>query len=879
MPNEKVHIYQNSTPPLNLRYSCMFYSILTLAIHHLLSRPLRTGLTVFGVGIGVSAAMAMSVANEEVFRSFEQTVTQVVGTATIQVTATEGLLDELMVIQVRKHPAVESVNPVITLSATIHLPDNESQSFHIQAVDVLEWLGTDTLEFSSADDTDSSLDYLNNPDVLFLHQDTAERLNLKVGDTLGVVVGSRRYEMILGGVFVATQPGQLWDSLAIMDIAAAQTLFDLVGFVDRYDLTTYTQASTQEIIQDLQKTLGPTVSVGRPAQRNQQVERMLRSFQLNLTTLSMVGLFVGVFLVYNAVGFSVVQYRREIGILRALGMFRRQIAWLFMGEAAVIGALGGVFGTVLGVVFAKFLVVLESETVSELYTSVAVGSVELTPALLGGGCVLGLGLSIVGALGPCWEASHTEPARALAPGQYEDTRQNRFGVFTSLAVTLFLLAFGLSRLSPVDGIPVYGYAAAFCLLLACTCLAPLCIHALRGILNLPFKSSFGLEAHLAADQIIRTPGRNSMTLSALMVGIAIMVGVGVMIQSFRATVETWIDQTMLADLIITPQLDVLEASQPGTESFFPESVLQAASAVPGVAAVDPYRQVRIQVDSTTVILVARDFKIHADRSQYLFVDGDSDARLEEALNKKGVIVSEVLARRLNVEVGESLRLPTRQGSQAFPVVGMFYDYATDGGKVVMDRALYEAHWGDASASVLAIYKDPHTTSHELRKQLNSALTPLMPITIIGNQELRTEILEIFDRTFRVTHGLELIAVLVGLLGIANTLLTAIVERQREFATFRALGAGVRQIQGMVFWESLILGAIGAVLGLLAGLLLAALLIFVINKQSFGWTIQFVVAPSTLVGAVTVAALAAIAAAYLPARWVTKGVIAEGLRYE
>ncbi|MDA0738335.1 MAG: FtsX-like permease family protein [Nitrospirae bacterium] len=857
----------------------MFYPILTLAIHHIWSRPWRTGLTVFGVGIGVSAAMAMSVANEEVFRSFEQTVTQVVGTATIQVTATEGLLDEQVVISIRKHPAVVSANPVINISATAILPSGDSQSIRLHAVDVLEWLSADTLKFSSADSQESSLDYLINPDVFFLHQETAKRFNLQVGDALGLVVGNRRYEVTLGGVFDAAQAGQSWDSLAVMDIAAAQTLFDLVGYVDRFDLTTQAGANTQAVIQDLQQTLGPTVSVGRPAQRNQQVERMLRSFQLNLTTLSMVGLFVGVFLVYNAVGFSVVQYRREIGILRALGMFRNQIGLLFLGEAAVVGVLGGALGTILGVFFAKFLVVLESQTVSELYTSVAVGSVELTPALLAAGSVLGLVISILGALGPCWEASHTEPARALAPGQYEDTRQNRYGVFTTVAAALFLLAFGLSSLAPINGIPVYGYAAAFCLLLACTCLAPLCIHALRGIMNLPFKSSLGLSAHLAADQIIRTPGRNSMTLSAMMVGIAIMVGVGVMVQSFRATVETWIDQTMMADLIVTPQLDVLEASQAGKDSHFPESFLLAVSAVPGVAAVDPYRQVRIQVGSSTVILVGRDFHIHADRSQYLFVDGDSDTRLQEALKKNGVILSEVLAKRLEVEVGESLMLPTRQGSHEFPVVGIFYDYATDGGKVVMDRALYKKFWEDASASVLAVYRDPQITAEALRDRLNNALTPLMPITTISNQELRAEILEIFDRTFRVTHGLELIAVVVGLLGIVNTLLTAIVERQREFATFRALGAGVRQIQGMVFWESLILGAIGAVLGLLAGLLLAALLIFVINKQSFGWTIQFVVSPSTLIGAITVAALAAITAAYLPARWVTKGVIAEGLRYE
>lgn len=857
----------------------MFAPLLTLAVHHLLSRPLRTMLTVFGVGIGVSAAIAMSLANEAVFHSFKKTVARVVGNVTIQVSANEGMLDELVVKKIRKHPFVDFVNPVINLSAKVINPKNDSYLLNIQAVDVLEWFGTDTLALPQNNSKDLTLDYLIDSDVLFLQQSTANQLNLKKGDSLTLEVGNRQYQVRLGGVFEANNLGQTWDSLAVMDIAAAQTLFHLVGFVDRYDLTIHHKASVQEVIRDLQRTLGPTMSVGRPAHRNQQVERMLRSFQLNLTTLSMVGLFVGVFLVYNAVGFSVVQYRREIGILRALGMFRRQIAWLFLGEAAVMGVLGGALGTSLGVLFAKFLVVLEEETVTELYASVAVGSVELTPAFLAGGCILGLVLALLGALAPCWEASHTAPVRALAPGQYGDARPNRYGVFTGLAVTLFLIALGLSKLTPVHGIPVYGYAAAFCLLLACTCLSPLGIQLLRGILKHPFRSSTSLGAYLAAGQIIRTPGRTSMTLSALMVGIAIMIGVGVMIQSFRATVETWIDQTMMADLIVTPQLGMLEANQAQRDLYFPEAVQLAVLEVPGVVAVDPYRQTRIQVDSTTAILVARDLRIHAERSRYLFVEQDSDGILERAFKKRGVIVSEVLARRLDLKVGKTLELPTNQGPRNFPVMGIFYDYATDGGKVVMDRTLYQEFWGDVSASVLIVYRDLKTNAKVLRERLKTALTPLMSITIISNRELRAEILEIFDRTFRVTHGLELMAVLVGLLGIANTLLTAIVERQREFATFRAIGAGVRQIQSMVFWESLILGAMGAVLGLLAGVLLATLLIFVINKQSFGWTIQFVVSFSTLFGAVAVAGVAAIVAAYFPARWVTKGVIAEGLRYE
>lgn len=856
----------------------MISPILGLALHHVGSRPLRTLLTILGVGIGISAAVAMSVANGAVFRSFEQTVSRVVGNVSLVVAAVEGRLDEEAVTVIRDHPGVLSANPVITLSGQV-VEAKESRGITIQAVDILEWFNTNSLSFPQQDSRDFQLENLINPDILFLPQEAAERLKVKMGDGLTIRVRGRQFQLRVGGIFQTHHPGSSWDSLAIMDIAAAQTIFDLVGFVDKFEVTTRPHISIQAVLTDLQKALGPSISVGRPAQRNQQVERMLRSFQLNLSTLSMVGLFVGVFLVYNAVGFSVVQYRREIGILRALGLFRWQISALFLGEAVVMGMVGGAVGTVLGMVAAKFLVVLESETVSELYAPVDMGVVAFTPSLFFIGCLLGVGLSLLGALVPCWEASHTAPARALAPGQYEDARQNRYGVFSIFAAMFFFLAFTLSLLGPINGIPVYGYASAFCLLVAFTCFAPLALHLLGGMLRFPARPSFNVAAHLAVDQILRSPGRNSMTLSALMVGIAIMVGVGVMIQSFRATVESWIDQTMMADVIVTPQLDVLEASQAKREAAFPEDIQLAAAQVPGVSAVDPYRQVRIQVGESTVLLVSRDFRLHAERSQYLFVDQDSDEALYKALNQRGVIVSEVLARRLGVEAGDVLPLPTSRGLRDFPVVGIFYDYATDGGKVVMDRGLYQEYWGDTFASVLAVYRDPMITADELRTRLHAVLAPRMPIAIMSNRELREDILEIFDRTFRVTHGLEFIAVCVGLLGIANTLLTTIVERQREFATFRAIGAGVRQVRAMVLWESLILGVIGAVLGLFAGLWLATLLIFVINKQSFGWTIQFVVSPATLLGAMGVAGLAALLAAYLPARWVTKGVIAEGLRYE
>ena len=504
------------------------------------------------------------------------------------------------------------------------------------------------------------------------------------------------------------------------------------------------------------------------------------------------------------------------------------------------------------------------------------GELSFTLPVLLGGCLLGMALSVIGALGPCLEASRTAPALAIAPGQYEATRHHH-GRWTVLAVGVLGLAGLLSLPGPVNGLPIFGYAAAFCVLLGCTLLAPLGIHLL-GLVTF-FKPSSGSMIRLAVDQIVRSSGRNSVTLSAFMVGIAIVVGVGVMVESFRDTVERWIDQTLMADLVVTPHEEGLDADPRENVFLISPETVRRARAVPGVAAVDPYRQVRIQVGSTQAYVAARDLALHAERSRYLFVNGDSSHRLHQAIEEQGVVVSEVLAQRLGVNVGDVLSLPTGVGQKDFPVVGVFYDYATDGGKIVLDRSLYEQWWGDRTATVLAMYLEPNASGQRVRDDLKKALDPLMPVSIISNQELRAHILEIFDRTFRLTYGLEILTVIVGLLGIINTLLTTVVERQREFATFRAIGGSRRQVQGLVVRESLCLGMLGLILGLLGGILLATLLISVINKQSFGWTIHMTIPFKTILEAVLLAGITGLLAGYLPARWATGGTIADGLRYE
>ena len=861
----------------------------TLAFKHLTSRPFRTALTVAGVGVGVAAALAIHLANQTVFESFQRAVTRVVGEATIHVSGAERRIDETLVERIRLHPDVQAVHPYLSQSVTLETRDGNTRTSMVWGLDLLEVLGEETGVRPSSGEEEYSLDPLLSPDAIFVDHELATGLGVARGDPVTVHVGPRRFEATVSRVLTFSDDERQWDFMAVMDIAAAQLQFKRLGQLDGVDLVTAPGISVDRVIQELQAGLGPSVLVSRPSQRDAQVQRMLTSFQLNLTTLSMVGLFVGTFLVYNAVGFSVVQYRREIGILRAIGMVRGHIALLFLGEAIMAGTVGGGLGSVLGSGLAYWLVGLERETVSELYGIATMGELPLTLPVLLGGCVLGMALSVIGALGPCLEASRTAPALAIAPGQYETARLHH-SQWTFLATVVLGLAGLLSLPGPVNGLPVFGYAAGFCVLLGCTLLSPLGIHLLGlAASRMPAfhggnrKSGPGFTpgsmTRLAVDQIARSAGRNSVTLSAFMVGIAIVVGVGVMIESFRDTVEQWIDQTLMADLVVTPHEEGLDADPRKNVFRISPETLRRARAVPGVAAVDPYREVRMQVGGTQAYVAARDLALHAERSRYLFVDGDSSRRLRRAIQEQGVVISEVLAHRLEVNAGDVLSLPTGAGPKDFPVVGVFYDYATDGGKIVLDRSLYEQWWGDRTATVLAVYLEPNVGDQRVRDDLKKALGPLLPVSIISNTELRAHILEIFDRTFRLTYGLEIVTVIVGLLGIINTLLTTVVERQREFATFRAIGGSRRQVQGLVVRESLCLGLLGLVLGLLAGLLLATLLISVINKQSFGWTIHMTLPFKTILEAVLVAGITGLLAGYLPARWATRGTIADGLRYE
>ena len=499
-------------------------------------------------------------------------------------------------------------------------------------------------------------------------------------------------------------------------------------------------------------------------------------------------------------------------------------------------------------------------------------------------------VAVLATIGPTRAAGQLSPVSALAPRAVDVPTPRTHRWVSGFGGTVLLLAgWTFTFPAPVEGIPVFGYAAMLLLLLGFAAIMPLALSLIHwATRHIGRRWPSMMWGMLAAARLDHNVGRSTMTMSALMVGLAITIGVGVMIHSFRDTVEHWIHQTMLADLIVAPTTWLLQGGQglSGTHGTagnaggrMSDDLIDQAMMLVGIDAVDGYREAASTYQHYPIAIVSRDLALHATRSRYLMLDGDGEDVLSRAATSGEVLVSESFFRQFDIGRGGHVSLDTPTGPIEFRVAGVFYDYATDGGKVVMDRVTYERYWRDDSLNALAIYVSPDANAEEVGERFMATLGRAHHLALLSNRDLKRRILNIFDRTFAVTYALELIAILVALLGITNALLASILERRRELAILRSIGGTSRHIRRIFLWESGYLGMIGTVFGCLAGLSLAFVLIRVVNMQSFGWSIQFGFPWVLIGGAMIITFVVSMAAGYVPARLASRVSVARELQYE
>ncbi len=836
---------------------------------------LRLFFPLLGIALGVAVFVAVQVTNISTLRAFGRTVEAIAGRASLEITGRGAPLNEAVLPLVRRLPGVASVAPLILSDVLVQ--EAQGAALLVAGIDVIADRAVRDYSFRWLEGgRQEPLALLTQPGSIILSERFAMRHGLAIGAPMHIYTSQGTQELIVRGFLRPEGAAQaLGGHFAIMDIAAAQVLFDRVGRLDRIDVVPHDAFPLARVQAILQKRLGEGVQVQRPQARNESVEKMLRSFHVNLTALSLIALIVGMFLIYNSTTIAVVQRRRELGILRALGVMRRQIFRLMMGEALGLGILGVLAGIGLGLLLARVSLHLVSPAVSSRYVLEHVNRLTLTWETVLIGVALGLGTTLLSAALPTLEALRISPLAAILQRGVFRTRQAPVRISTCVGLLLLGASYGLCRFPAVGGVAIFGYLACLALVLAVSCLIPLILHGCSHIGRPTLTRWLGVEGLLALDNLLFARRRGTVAMAALLTSFAMMISVVIMIQSFQRTVYIWVEQTLTADLLV-------HQATPGGERgvlSLPHRLRQDLLMIEGVEDADSARAIDLPYSGDLVLLVALDFDVYAKYGAYPLAAGERQDAMRQVLEQDGVLISENFSRRYGLGLGDQLMLHTPKGRHAFPVAGVVIDYSSDRGTITINRRTFTAHWDDTQVDAFGIFLAPGASPEQTAQRIRAHFAERYPLYVLTRGKFKERVLQLVEEPFAVTYALEIIAIVVALLGVTNALYASILERTRELGVLRAVGATQRRIQRIVLIEGGIMGVIGGCCGLVAGILLSLILIYVINRQVFGWTLQVTIPAPFAIVTLLLLVLATIAASYRPARQAARVHLTEAVQYE
>jgi putative ABC transport system permease protein len=868
----------------------------TFILRPLLQQRVRTATTVAGVALGIAVVIAIRLANAASVRGFETALETVAGKTSLEIVGAGAGIDETWLPSLgwlgeygQVSPVIEGTAALVRAGGTAGAGETARRRPPTEAVRIL---GVDMLrdlpfreyrlleaqshfanEIQPAQPALPAQDFLRlltNERSVVITEKLARRAGYRLGGEIRLMIGDRVGAYVVRGLLKDEGPARVLDgNFVLMDIAAAQLAFDRLGRLDRIDLLLPSPDDIHPALVALASRLPPGLRAQRPGRRGEQVETLLAAFHLNLGALSWIAMVVGVFLVYNTVTISVIARREEIGILRALGVSRRQVLGLFLAEAAALAAAGVASGLLLARVLADGALAITSATVSTIYIASAASPPALGWTHVVLAAVIGVPLSLVAAALPALEASRVPPTAAI---RGHDALAMRAGLrrrHVLVPVVLLAGAAWLATLGPVAGGPYLGYLSSLGFVIGAATAVPAIMFGIGRASRAALRRR--VEGLLAHANLAAAIPRVSISMAALTISLSMMVAIAVMIGSFRDTIVYWVGRTLQADLFVGPGI----RPTVGSEQTLSPEVVAAVARHPDVVAVDSFRNVDLVYNGNLIVLGAGNFGVVLARGALLFKSPpDARAALAGAVGRDAVMVSESFATRYGVRDGAILPLATPGGPREFRVAAVYYDYSADRGVVAMDWTTFRRHYGDLPPTGIAAFLEEGADPDRVRTEILGSLDEGYRVFIYTNRDLRNEVLRVFDSTFSITYALELIAVVVAMLGVAGTLLTLVIERRRDLLLLRLAGADRRQVRRMVVIEAAAMGVVSQAVGLAVGFALSLVLIYVINVQSFGWTIQFHVPVAFLVQSSIAVVVATSLAGVYPARRAARLVLTQ-----
>ncbi len=819
-----------------------------LIVRPLLREPLRALLTTLAVALGVAVVAAIDLAGESSTGSFQSSLETLSGSAAYEISAVGGVAERVLGDLARlPYPVLFSAR--IEDYALVG-PHRERVPFF--GVDLI---GDPVAELGDAEFPENIGERLAEPGVL-----VGAALGYEKGGAIEITVNDRTHWLRVAGVLSrGGSETDAQDRFVAMDIAQAQRLLDRIGRIDR--IYVYDAPEDSKWERAVRDTLPAGVAFEPAGARSDGNRRMLRAFRLNLGVLSYIAMIVGAFLIYNTIAVSVVRRRTEIGILRALGASRLMIRSAFLIEGAVFGLAGSAIGIPLGWVLAAGAVEAMGATVNSLYVTSTPGEIRLSLGSVLTAVFCGLGTAVFAAWLPAAEASSASPSATMGRSRIEYDVRLRSGVNSLYAFLCFIGGAALCFVPSWNRIPVAGYGAAILLIAGAAFATPVATDRIMRAAAYRLAKLFGTESFLAARGLAVSLTRTSALVAALATAVAMMVSIGIMVGSFRDTVILWMNHQIGADLYVRP----VGGGGRGFSSTMAPKIADRIQALPEVSAVDRFRSYEITYNTLPATLAFGQVGVHGRRATTRFLEGPAEEKIWASLvSGNSVIVSEPFSQKHDVHAGDRIALPLTGREIEFRVAGVYYDYSGEQGFIIGDRSIFLQYLPDPRPNNLAVYLNPGVDIHRAREYIMEA-TDEYSIFVVTNRMLREQGIAVFDRTFAITYALEAVAIVVAVLGIAGGLLALVIDRRREIGVLRFVGASAKQIRKMVLVQAGLLGMLSNLMGLVLGVGLSFVLIYVINKQSFGWTIQFHWPVGLLIAGLTGIHLFSVLAGLYPAR--------------
>jgi putative ABC transport system permease protein len=847
-----------------------------LAWRRLRRRPLQYILFILGVAIGVAMMVSIDLANGSARRAFALSTDAVTGKTTHRIVGGPTGLDADLYRRIRTETGFSPAAPVV--EGYVAVPELSDQPLRLIGIDPFAEPPFRSYFAPAGDESGLSLDglttFLTEPNAVVVARETAEVAGLGLGDTVSIDISGRLFSARIAGLL---QPAddvtrRALAGIVFTDIASAQDMLTMAGRLSHIDLIAGSDAELAPVA----TLLPPNVTLETAAARQNAVQQMSAAFELNLMALSLLALVVGMFLIYNTVTFSVIQRRPLFGILRCLGVTGGQLFRLIMGEAILLSLVGSVLGLGLGIILGRGVVGLITQTINDFYFTVNVTGITVPTSTIVRGLATGVGAAILAALVPALEAARTAPQSTLRRSTLE-SRVRRMLPWLVVA-WMMLTAIGIGLLALRGGGLVTAFSGLFAVLIAAALLAPPVTALLMKLVAPVSGRLLGVLGRLAPRDIVRSLSRTSIAIAALMTAVSVIVGVSIMVGSFRGTVVQWLDQTLQADIYISPP--TVTANR--VAGSLDPAIVATVKTWPGVERAVTSHAVPIELPDfgRLVQLVAVDGDVSAGNRPYAWVREDLGNPWPALEAGEGVIISEALVLKENLPVPPApITLPTAGGPRAFPVLAVFYDYANDQGTVFIDNNLYQDLWADPSVSAVGLFVAPGQSTDAVIGEIQAVYAGRQDLLIQSNDALRRGSLEIFDRTFAITSTLRLLAIIVAFIGVLSALMSLQLERAHELGTLRATGMTRQQLWAMTLLQTGLMGAVAGLLALPVGYALAWILVYVINVRSFGWTLQMELRPEYFLQALAVAVIAALLAGIYPSLRAGNMEIAGALREE